>query len=187
MTINGSHAQDAWRFWMDNVAAAASAFEGRWTMLALKRVDPDLAADLDAQRDLWHQAQFMYRAPGPRELARGRGGDGHDELVAQGSAMCRGYAAAVRALEASGCEDDAYVLGHDLKTGTTVAITHQKAASDRVRELHGARVVLISPDEVASLFGSIEALKAIAAIKQRFPGAEIIEKYPDELAKEEVT
>jgi hypothetical protein len=175
MTINGSHAQNAYQTWVANVSSAASAFEGRWTMLALRRVAPTLAEDLDAQRELWHEAQFLYRSRA----------DGHDELLAQGAAMCRGYAAAVLACEDAGMEDDAYVLGRCLRTGTTVAITHQKAAGERVRELHGEKVVLLSPDEVASLFGSIEALKAISAIKQRFPGAEIIEKYPDEPAKED--
>lgn len=167
--------QNVYQTWTQNVAAAAAAFESRWTMLSLRRVDADLAANLTAQRELWHEAQFLYRSRA----------DGHDELLAQGAAMCRGYAAAVQAMEDANAEDDAYMLGYDPKTGTTVAITPQKAVGDRVRELHGERVVLLSPDEVASLFGSIEGLKAIAAIKQRFPGAEIIEKYPDEPAKED--
>ncbi len=167
--------QNAYQTWVENVAADAAAFEGRWTMLSLKRVDPDLADDLDAQRDLWHEAKFLYRSRA----------DGHDELVAQGAALCRGYAVAVRTMEEVAAEDDAYVIGRCPRTGTTVAVTQQKAAGERVRELYGEPTIILSPDEVASLFGSIEALKAIGAIKQRFPGAEIIEKYPDEPAKED--
>jgi hypothetical protein len=42
-----------------------------------------------------------------------------------------------------------------------------------VRELHGDKVIYLSPDEVAILFGSIEAFKSIGAIKLQWPGADL--------------
>lgn len=154
------------RRWLGEVSNAALAFEQRWTMAALKRVSPDLSRRLFEQRGLFDQSLITGTA---------------DEIETQGSAMCRGYVAAVRALE--GEPDDAYVIGKCPRTGFTVAIGQQKAAADRVREVHGERVVWVTPDEVASLLNSVEAFKPIAAIKRLFPGAEIVDRYADEPAR----
>lgn len=154
--------------WHAEVAEEAYAFERRWTRLTLKRVDPELAAKFTRQQDLFEEACVTGTAA---------------QIQAHGAAMLRGYLAITKALEQAGVEDDAYLIGRCPKTGTTVAIGDQKAAIDRVREIHGEQVVLLSPDEVATLFGSVEALKTIAAIKRRFPGAEVIDRHPGEPAK----
>lgn len=57
--------------------------------------------------------------------------------------MCRGYQAAVRALEQARAPDDAYQLGRCPRTGTVVVIGDQKAAIARVRKLHGDDVIWI--------------------------------------------
>jgi hypothetical protein len=154
--------------WRGMIAKRAQEFEQRWTRLTLKRVDGELAEKFERQRDLFDEACITGTVA---------------QIYAHGEAMLRGYAAVTRALERAGVEDDAYLIGRCPKTGTMVAIGNQKAAGDRVREIHGEQVVLLSPDEVATLFGSIEALKTIAAIKRRFPGAEVIDRHPGEPAK----
>lgn len=150
--------------WLSEVSAAALPFESRWTWLALRRVDDDLGRRLFEQRGLFDQACITGTAA---------------EVEAHGAAMCRGYAAAVRALEQAGAEDDAYMLGSDPTTGLKVAVGYQQAAIDRVREIHGQDVVLVTPDEVATLMASVEAFKFVGAVKQFFPGAEVIRRYEE--------
>lgn len=156
------------RHWLAEVSAAALPFESRWTMLALKRVDPELARRLFEQRGLFDQACVTGSV---------------DEVETHGAAMCRGWGAAVRVLASADEPDDAYQIGQDPATGLKVAIGHQRAAMDRVRDLHGDRVVWVTPDEVAKLMSSVEQFKFVGAVKQLFPGAEIIDRYPDEVAK----
>jgi hypothetical protein len=158
------------RRWRSEVSEAALAFERRWTMAALKRVDPGLHRRLFEQRSLFDRVTITGTA---------------EQIDTHGPAMCRGYAAAVTALERAGEPDDAYVIGKCPRTGFTVAIGEQKAAADRVREVHGERVVWVTPNEVASMLNAVEAFKPIAAIKRMFPGAEIIERYPDEPAQDD--
>lgn len=158
----------AGRKWRAEVSTAALAFEQRWTLAALKRVNPDLHRRLIEQRNLFDKATVTGDA---------------DEVETQGGAMCRGYAAAVKALEAAGADDDAYVLGKCARTGFTIAIGEQKAAAERVREIHGERVVWFTPNELASLVNHLEAFKPLMAIKRRFPGAEIVDRYADEPAQ----
>ena len=149
---------------MGQVAGAAEAFESRWTLNALKRVDPDLHQIFSEQQELYHEA-----------LIRG----GEHEVEEQAAAMCRGWAAVARAMETAGAEDDAYLLGCHGGTGTRVAIGAQKHAIARVRELHGDMVIWITPDEVAALVGGMELLKAAKGV---FPDAEVINLYPSEPA-----
>jgi hypothetical protein len=156
------------RHWIGEVSAAALPLERRWTWLALRRVDDDLARRLHEQRGLFDQACVAGSA---------------DDVATHGAAMCRGYAAAVRTMEQSGHPDDAYMLGCDTATGFKVAVGEQRACVERVRELHGNNVVWVTPDEVAKLMASVEQFKGIAAIKQMFPGAEIIDRYVDQPAK----
>jgi hypothetical protein len=150
---------------MGQVAKAAEAFESRWTLAALKRVDPDLHRIFNEQQGLYHQALIT-------------GSD--QEVEEQAAAMCRGWAAVARAMEAASADDDAYLLGFHSGTGTRVAIGEQKHAIARVRELHGDKVIWITPDEVAALVGGMELLKAAKGV---FPDAEIINLYPNEPAQ----
>ena len=96
--------------------------------------------------------------------------------------MCRGWAAVARAMEAAEAEDDAYLLGLHGPTGTKVAIGEQRHAIARVRELHGDKVIWITPDEVAALVGGMEMLKAAKGV---FPDAEVIKLYPGESSQED--
>jgi hypothetical protein len=146
---------------------AAVAFESRWTMRALKRVDNDLYEAVEEQRQLFHEAIL-------------KGED--EEIKEHGEAMCRGWAAAITRMEEANELDDAYMLGQS--HGTTVAIGAQRSASARVRELHGDRVVWLTPDEVAAMFAG---LQDVAKVKALWPGAEIVrvERYPDEPAQED--
>jgi hypothetical protein len=148
------------RKWLAAVAGAALSFEARWTWAALYRVAPDIHRRLTEQRRLFDQAA----------------GAGTPEAIElHGGGMCRGYVAAVQALEAAQASDDAYLLGQDPRTGLRVAIGEHKAAAERVRELHGKAVVWITPDEVAAVLANLESFKPIAKIKQLFPGAEILD------------
>ena len=155
---------------MQRVSEAAAPFESRWTLRSLRRIDPELHDRLLDQQSLYHQALVTGDAA---------------EVEEQSAAMCRGWAAVTRTMEAAGLEDDAYLLGHDPKTGTKVAIGENRHAIERVRALHGQPVVWLTPDEVATLFAGIEGFKTIAAVKQHFPGAEIIDLYSKEPAKED--
>ena len=152
------------RHWLGEVSSAAAQFESRWTMLALRRVDEGLARRLHEQRGLFDEACFA--------------GEG-SEVEEHGAAMCRGYAAAVRALTSADEPDDAYLLGSDPASGLKVAIGSQKAAVARVREIHGQDVIWLTPDEVAALMASVEAFKFVGAVKQLFPGAEVIQRYAE--------
>ena len=152
---------------MAQVSQAAEAFESRWTLAALKRIDADLHQLFNEQQDLYHEALIT---------------GGQREAEEQAAAMCRGWAAVTRAMEAVGAEDDAYLLGFHGGTGTRVAIGEQKHALARVRALHGDKVIWITPDEVAALVGGMELLKAAKGV---FPDAEVINLHPNEPARED--
>jgi hypothetical protein len=145
--------------WTKLVTSAALAFESRFTMLAVKRVDPDLAEALHDQRNLFVEACVT--------------GD-TVEIAEQGAALVRGYAVVTGRLEHDQ-PDDAYMIGQDPATGTMIAIGQQKAAAQRLRETHGDNVILITPDEVAILFARIEELKMIGTVRRKFPGSEIVD------------
>ena len=146
---------------MRRVSEAAAPFESRWTLRALQRIDPDLHDRLVEQQQLYHEALVT--------------GDSSD-VEEQAAAMCRGWAAVARTMEAASVPDDAYLLG--FHGGTRIAIGEQKHAMARVRELHGASVIWITPDEVAALVAGLEAIKTA---KSLWPDAEIIRLYPKEL------
>jgi hypothetical protein len=157
--------QAAIRKWQGAVAEAALPFESRWTLPALKRADAGIHRRFIDQRSLFDQA-LVTGTP--------------EEIELHGASLCRGYAIAIQALERAAEPDDAYILGQDSRTGFKVAIGRQKAAAQRVRELHGAAVVWITPDEVAAIIANLDAFKPIAMIKRLFPGAEIIDVHPGE-------
>lgn len=152
------------------VGQAAQAFEGRWTMRALKRIDADLYTAFTDQQDRWADARFLGTP---------------EQVEMQAGGMIRGYAAITKAMVESGEADDAYMLGQS--GDVMVAIGTRQASAFRVLELQHedrpVRVVWLTPDECATLFASTEGFKAIAAIKQAFPGAEIVncrEMQPEE-------
>ena len=156
------------RRWLAEVSTAALGFERRWTDTALKRVDADVARRLREQRDLFDKACAIGTT---------------EEVEQHGAAMCRGYAYAVKMLEAAAEPDDAYMLGQDPISGFRIAIGHQRAAGDRVSEQFGQSVMWITPDEIAAVLSGLEGFKAIAAIKRMMPGAELIDLRPGDPAK----
>lgn len=152
---------------MKRTSEAAEAFEGRWTMRALKRIDAEIGQALQDQIDLFNQA-----------LVTGA----MSQVKLQGEALIRGYVACAKIMSESGEPDDAYMIGQDMATGTKVAVGFNRSCINRVRELHGERVVWVTPDEVASMFAGMQT---VAKVKQLWPGAEIerIDRYEDEPAK----
>jgi hypothetical protein len=165
-TIQREHA--AIRKWQAAVAEAALPFEARWTLAALRRVDHDLHRRLLDQRDFFDQALVISTA---------------QDIEVHGAALCRGYAIAIQALERAAEPDNAYMLGQDVRSGFRVAIGQQKAAAQRVRDVHGDKVVWVTPDEVATIVANLEGFKSIALIKRLFPGAEILDVHPSKPAK----
>ncbi len=153
--------------WNREVSRAAATFERRWTWGALQRVDTGLAGLLREQRQLFDEA-----------LVTGTVAD----IALHGPATCRGWAAAVRAMGDAAEPDSAYFVGVCPKTGFKIAVG-QRAAADRVAELHGTSAAWFGADEVAEILAGLEQVKTIAAIKRAFPGAEIVDRYPDEPAK----
>lgn len=151
--------------WRAEVAIAAEAFEARWTVIGLRRHDHDLAVALHEQKELFAEA-----------CAIGNQNDIRDH----GAALVRGYGAAVQAMEEAEIPDDSYLLGQCPTTGYKIAIGINKASLKRVVELHGQDVVWFSPDELATLAASSEAFMTVSAIKKRFPGAEVVERYASE-------
>lgn len=154
--------------WLGEVSKAAEAFERRWTRGLLHRVDPDLARRLDAQVAAFDRACITAV---------------EGEVERQGAATVRGYVACVQAMEAAQEADDAYLIGFDRATGYRIAIGQQRAAADRVAEIHGVKVVWYSADEIAALVASYEGMKRLSVIKSLWPGAELIDIHPDEPAK----
>lgn len=147
------------------VAPAAEAFEGRWTMSALERIDSDLHEAVVDQQRMFNAALVIGSKHDVREHAE---------------AMVRGYAAAVRRMEAVGAEDDAYMVGLDSRTGTRVAIGQTKHCIGRVQRVHGEQCIFMTPDEVAKLVAGSQML---ASIKSVFPDAEVVDVFPGEAAK----
>jgi hypothetical protein len=58
------------RQWMAAVSEAATPFESRWTLAALKRVDPDIHRRLLEQRSLFDQAHGHRQRRGDRGARR---------------------------------------------------------------------------------------------------------------------
>jgi hypothetical protein len=156
---------------MRKIGEHACLYESRWTLTALRRVDPELHEAFEEQRTMFHKAALF--------------GDSDDNIREQGEAMCRGWLAVIKRMEEAGTQEDAIMLGQDIATGTTIAIGNQRAAEARVIEQHGSNVVFLTPDEVAAMFAG---LQGVAKVKALWPGAEItrvINKYPDEPAQED--
>ena len=106
----------ALRKWTAAVTDAAVAFEARWTLAALKRVDPDIHRRLVEQRSRFNEACLTGTAA---------------DVELHGAAMVRGWRAAVRTLEQVAEPVGAYLVGE--ADGLRLAIGHQKAAARRKR------------------------------------------------------
>lgn len=137
------------------ITAAATAYEARWTLAALHRVDPDIHARLQRQISLWMEAS--------------RDGD-EDEIVTQGEALVRGYRRAVEVMTTANESDDAYLVGKDQPSGLVIAIGHSTASADRVAALY-PEAIFVTPDEIAGLLNSLDGFGAIATMKRAWPGA----------------
>lgn len=137
------------------ISEAASAYEARWTLAALHRVDSGIYFRLKRQTDLW--------------LAASRHGDA-SEITMHGEGLVRGYRKAFEVMVAADEPDDAYWIGRDEASGLVLAIGNQQAAAPRVAELH-PQAVFCSPDELAGLLASLGGFETIAVIKRAFPGA----------------
>ena len=46
-----------------------------------------------------------------------------------------------------------------------------------MREIHGEKVVWVTPDECAALLAGVEVFKFVGAVRQFFPGAELINRH----------
>lgn len=154
---------------MRKQSEAAALYEARWTLRALRRVDAELCDAIEEQRSMFHEALIT----------------GEDEdIIEQGEAMCRGWAAAIRRMEQEQVAEDAGMVGFDPATGMKVVISGQRAVEQRAKELYGDTVVFLTPDEVAAMFAG---LQSVAKVKALWPGAEIVrmssrvvDRFPDE-------
>lgn len=162
---------EAVRQQLADTSAARGAFEARWTSRRLQSVAPELHQRLQEQIDIFERAIGLTSQDAP------------EEITLQGEATCRGWTAVTKAMEAAGEDDDAYLIGCDPRTGAKVAIGEAAQGAERVRQVHGDQVVWLTPDEVATLWGSTEGLKSIEAIKQLMPGAEVVDRRPADPAK----
>lgn len=136
-------------------STAASLFEARWTLGALLREAPDLHEALEDQIGMFHES-----------LVTGK----DKEVVDHGEATCRGWQAAIIAMEKSGIADDAYHVGEF--GDTVVMIGRQKKAPEHLVEKYGEGLVWLNPREVAVMYMQIER---VAEVKRLWPDAEIVE------------
>lgn len=139
------------------VAAAASAFEARWTLRALRRVDAALYGRFIEQQTLWDEA-----------LVTG----GEADVLEQTEAMCRGWQAVAARMVEAGAADDACMYGQ-APNGLRVAIGDQRAAEARLDE----GMIFLTPDEVATL---VAGQRDLMSVKAAFPGCEIVDLHPTE-------
>lgn len=139
------------------VGDAARAFEKRWTLATLRRVDPQLHALLIEQQADWHASLLTGDVP---------------YLVDQTSAMCRGWAAAVKALETREQPEDAFLVG--MYQDFTVIISEQRQDLGELKKRMGTdQVVVVTPDEVAAMVVGLG--DTVKAVKDLWPEAEIFE------------
>lgn len=143
-------------------------FLSRWTLASLARIDRALYDALIDQRNMLDELRVT--------------GTDADRRAHEAS-MARGWQRAIQVMESAREPDNAYVVGRCPKTGFLIAISEQRPSAKRVRELHGEGIIWTSPDEIASIFASIENFKPIAAIKRMFPGAEVLDVRPHDPAK----
>lgn len=153
------------KWWLE-VSDAARAFEARWMMLSLQRVDPELALALQQERDAFDQATIVGSC---------------NEVENLGASVCRGFAAATKAMETAGAPDTAYLLGADPVTGFKLAIGMSKGSARRVRDIHGSGYTFCTPDELAAIIGAKIAdgdrqADFVTSVKNLCPGAELVRR-----------
>lgn len=137
------------------VAPAEVAFRSRWRVSTLARINKDLHDRLAEQIDLYGSALISAST---------------DELREQAGAMVRGWRAACQAMEAQ--PDDAYLIGLDWPSRLQVVISNSKQSIQHVEYRDGVRVIAVTPEEIAKLFGR---LGIVSLTKETFPDAEIID------------
>lgn len=137
------------------VSKAAQAFEGRWTKLALRRENPDLADRLNRQQWLWDTAR--------------RDGDA-DEVLKRGQGMLRGYAACTAIMAAVEAPEDAYDFGQ-ASDGRLVSFGPAAAAQRIAERFPGQMIPHYTLDEAAEI---LLAVKTVSTVKAVFPGAEVV-------------
>lgn len=138
------------------VARAAMAFEGRWTNLALRRIDPDLADRLNLQARIWHDVLSE---------------EDEDEILGVGRSLVRGYRKAVAVMDAADVPDDAYHFGQS-RSGQIVSFGDAAAAHRVAERFPGQSIPHFTFDEAAELLAE---MKSVSAVKSIWPGAEIVE------------
>ena len=139
---------------MERVSEVAKLFEGRWMLHSLKRIDAALWERFCCQKSDYEAALVQGDA---------------DEVEDEAAAMIRGWQAVTARMIDANEPDDAYQLGVDPKTGTRVVI----GWSPHSQAVVGDGAVWLSPHEVAALFGGLERIAAVRAVKAAFPGDEI--------------
>ncbi|MGY3278155.1 hypothetical protein [Bradyrhizobium sp. S3.7.6] len=150
----------AMRQWAPRVSEAALAFEARWTRLAVRNLDAKIAEAFEGALTAYATAMELGTA---------------SEVNETGARLCRAYGVISAKLAAAGVPDDAYMVGADPKTGKRIIIASSKAAGERARAQAGKRFAAwFSPDEIATMIAHDEAKQKIAAVKDAFPGAEIL-------------
>lgn len=166
-TVHTIKTEDAaLRKWTAAVTDAAVAFEARWTLAALKRVDPDIHRRLVEQRSRFNVACVTGTAA---------------DVELQGAALVRGWRAAVHTLEQVAEPVGAYLIGE--ADGLRVAIGHQKPAARHASEARDG-TLWMTPDEVAAILVTLDTFRPIVAVKRSFPGAEIVEVRSERPANE---
>lgn len=138
------------------VSRAAEAFEGRWSRLALRRVNSDLDDRLNRQIALWYEAR--------------RAGD-PDHVLNRGQGMLRGYAKCAEAMEEADAPDDAYSFGQ-ARDGRVVSFGPVAAAQRVAERFPGQSIPHFTFDEAAEL---LLELSLVSAVKAAWPGAEVVE------------
>jgi hypothetical protein len=137
------------------VCELASLFEARWMMGALAFHASDLHEALEDQIGRFNHALL-------------KGTDA--EIVEQGEATCRGWQAAIVAMEESGIADDAYHIGEF--GGVIVAIGRQRHAPEHLRKQYGPDLVWLTPRECAALYTKLEVARAL---KAEWPDGELVD------------
>lgn len=138
------------------VAPAENAFRSRWRLSTLERANADLHRMLVDQIGLYNAALVTGTATDAREHA---------------AAMVRGWRAACAALESPLLPDDSYQVGYDSFAGIRVVIADQRTSVGRAQSLNGERVVIVTPDEVATM---IAGMTIMSEAKAFFPDAELV-------------
>lgn len=138
-----------------NVETVRAAFDARWTMSALERVDAPLAEKLRTQVSKFHRSLVVSDL---------------DEVEKHGAATVRGYRRAIDVMEAAEVEDDAYLVGQDSQSGLRVVVARSNATLTHDPKRFGENAFVVQVDELARLFASTPNFAVLAAAAKSFPG-----------------